>query len=205
MPRYGQIDHDYAMTLASRHADADGPIYMLNLMAYREEADYGPDGERGVPGREADDRYAPLEVLAAIGAQICFVADVIDSSEPWDRVAVVRYPTRRSFIEMQSREDFQAKHVHKDAGMARTIIMGTLPVGDLPAKADGAVLLQVDAAGRGDGDSAGSSFSVEGTIIGDGRQWAAVRFAPVADGTATVAATEGGQALLLRPGLQQWQ
>src|SRR5690242_7093445 len=103
MPRYGTIDADYAARLASCDPSDDGDIYMLNLMAYRDEADYGPGGERGVSGREADNRYAPLDVLAELGANVCFLADVVSASEPWDRIAVVRYPTRRSFIDMQSR------------------------------------------------------------------------------------------------------
>jgi hypothetical protein len=32
-------------------------------------------------------------------------------------LAVVKYPTRKSFIEMQDRPKFQESHKHKDAGM----------------------------------------------------------------------------------------
>ena len=46
----------------------------------------------------------------------------------WDRVAVVKYPTRRSFIDMQSRPKFQESHKHKDAGMEQTIVMGCRPM-----------------------------------------------------------------------------
>lgn len=145
---------------------------MLNLMVYRAEADYGPDGEKGVTGREADDRYAPLDVLAEIGAAVCFLAEV--ETGEWDRVAVVRYPTRKSFIDMQSRPDFQAQHVHKEAGMERTIILGTVPTGDLPKMVPGDLvrLELLDEPGQ---------FSVEGAIVGDGRSWSGVTYAP-ADG-----------------------
>src|SRR5262249_32842153 len=46
----------------------------------------------------------------------------------WDRVAVVKYPARKSFIDMQSRPKFRASHEHKDAGMEQTIIMGCRPM-----------------------------------------------------------------------------
>jgi hypothetical protein len=46
----------------------------------------------------------------------------------WDRVGVVKYPTRRSFIDMQSRPKFQESHKHKDAGMEQTIIMRCQPM-----------------------------------------------------------------------------
>lgn len=130
-PGYGQVDREYGIRLATIPPDEDGPIWMVNLMSYRDQAVY--DGtESAVTGREADDRYAPVDVLADIGAEVAFVADVEDQllgeSPRWDRIGVVRYPTRRSFIEMQSRPDFRAKHVHKEAGMAETIVVGGTPI-----------------------------------------------------------------------------
>ncbi len=129
---YGTIDMDYATTLSTVSPEDDGPVWMVNLMHYRDEAEYA-DGESGVSGREADDRYAPVDVLREIGARVVFVGDVVDqflgTGPRWDRIGIVRYPTRRSFIEMQSRRDFRDKHVHKQAGMAATIVMGCLPAG----------------------------------------------------------------------------
>ncbi len=133
-PRYGEIDHDYAMRLATTPPEADGPVWMVNLMKYRDVADYADGRETDISGREADDLYTPLESLAGVGAQIVFVGEVEDQflgdSPRWDRVAVVKYPTRRSFIEMQSRPDFQEKHVHKEAGMQETFVIGTQPIDD---------------------------------------------------------------------------
>jgi hypothetical protein len=135
-PSYGQIDFDYAARLAGTPPDEDGPIWMINLMSYRTQADYGssadaPAGTEPISGREADDIYAPVEILADIGAEVVFVGDVdtqfLNTEPRWDRVAIAKYPTRRAFIEMQSRPDFQAKHVHKEAGMAATIVMGCQP------------------------------------------------------------------------------
>lgn len=131
-PRYGQIDRDYGMRLATTAPADDGPVWMVNLMSYRDTADYADGRESTITGREADDRYTPLGPLAAVGAEVVFVADVCDQllggAPRWDRVAVVKYPTRRSFVEMQQRPDFQELHEHKDAGMARTIVMGTRPM-----------------------------------------------------------------------------
>jgi hypothetical protein len=129
--RYGVVDRDYGRRLATMPPDDDGPIWMVNLMHYRDRADYGDGDDRGRSGREADDAYAPLDVLMSIGAQVVFVADVeaqLLGDEPrWDRVGIVRYATRRSFIEMQSRDDFRDRHVHKAAGMDTTIVMGCTP------------------------------------------------------------------------------
>lgn len=173
-PRYGQIDKEYGLRLATMPAEEDGPIYMVNLMRYREVADYGDvkDGDAPVSGREADDRYAPVEILAAIGAEVVFYGDVVegdaDEGSRWDRVGIVRYPTRRSFVEMQTRDDFRDRHRHKQAGLAATIVMGCRP-GDEPGR-----------------------FEVEGTIMGDGRSHREVHLVPVAD-SAQVSVTVSGE------------
>jgi hypothetical protein len=214
--RYGKIDYDYARRLATTPADQDGPLWMVNLMKYRDIADYSGGDVPAVSGREADDLYAPLESLAAIGPEVVFLADVdmqlLGQSPKWDRVVVVKYPTRRSFIEMQSRPDFVKKHVHKDAGMEQTIVIGCqpMPVPELPASAaewadvphpptseDGPVVV-IHVLKFMDADSSVAEmttytdhasriavphgvridgwFSVEGTIVGDGRSWSQVRF-----------------------------
>ena len=216
-PGYGRVDRDYALRLASTPPGDDGPIWMVNLMSYRDAAVY--DGEEtGISGREADDRYAPLDVLAEIGAEVVFVGDVEDQllgdSPRWDRIAIVEYPTRRSFIEMQSRPDFQEKHVHKEAGMAETIVAGCVPIADPthapdapdpvdwsevphpPTDEDGpAMVLHLirfdDAVDRSEmvayqdhaalvavphGVQIAGWFGVEGTIVGDGREWHEARF-----------------------------
>lgn len=216
-PGYGRVDRDYGMRLATTPPEEDGPIWMVNLMSYRERAVY--DGaETDVSGRAADDRYAPVDVLADIGAQVAFVADVSDQllgAEPrWDRVGVVRYPTRRSFIEMQSRPDFREKHVHKEAGMAETIVMGCLPIPSPQDRADAPQPVDWDDVPHPPTDQDGPVtvlhvvrfhpgqaatemaayeddaarvavphgvrisgwFAVEGTIVGDGRQWDQARF-----------------------------
>ncbi len=138
-PRYGTIDQAYGLKLATTVADDDGPVWMVNLMKYREVADYADGRESTVTGEEADDLYSPLDSLAAVGAAPVLFGDVdqqlLGDETVWDRVAVVKYPTRRSFTEMQSLPTFQESHKHKDAGMESTIVMGTqpMPQPDAPA------------------------------------------------------------------------
>ena len=139
-PGYGTPNREYGMRLATTPPNEDGPILMVNLMKYRERAAYVDGTDGGVSGKEADDRYAPTDVLADIGAQVALFADVdaqLLGDEPrWDRIGCVVYPTRRSFIEMQSRPDFQERHVHKEAGMDTTIVMGCVPI-ELPQREGG--------------------------------------------------------------------
>lgn len=217
-PSYGTVDQQYARRLLTTEPDADGPIWMLNLMRYRERARYADGRETTLSGREADDLYSPVDVLADIGAEPVFFADVdaqlLGDAPAWDRVAVVKYPTRRSFIEMQRRPDFQVKHEHKSAGMAETIVAGCLPmpspadavdpaslpdwadVPHPPSDQDGPVtvlhLIRFHPGKAGSdmvayqnhaadvavphGVRISGWFAVEGTVVGDGRQWDQARF-----------------------------
>ena len=129
--RYGTVDPAAIEVLGSFPPDEDGPVWMVNLMRYRDRADYADGRETELTGREADDLYAPLDTLADLGAEVVLFGEVEDQllgdGPRWDRVAVVKYPTHRSFVEMQTRPDFQAHHVHKDAGMAATTIIACQP------------------------------------------------------------------------------
>ena len=188
---YGRIDFDYAMHLATRPPEEDGPIYMVNLMKYHEVAKYDSDGAPAISGREADDRYNPASILNKIGASIVFVADVVKNhvgSEDWDRIAIVRYATRKSFIDMQQRKDFADKHEHKAAGMKRTTIVCCRPLDpaldDRPRPSEVKTRRVVMVVRQTDDRSAtfatiptSTGLTAEGTIIGDGRTWDTVQFA----------------------------
>ena len=141
-PPYGTANREYGMRLAMTKPEDDGPIWMVNLMSYHEVAQYTDGRDETISGREADDRYSPIDVLTKIGAEVVFAADVdtqlLGDSPKWDRIGIAKYPTRRSFIEMQSRSDFQKKHVHKAAGMAETIVIGCLPI-SIPGTGEGIV------------------------------------------------------------------
>ena len=86
-------------------------------------------GAPGATPMTSTPRPGPLK---AVGAEIVYVAEVdatpLGDGTQWDRVAIVRYPTRRSFIEMQKRADFRDKHVHKEAGMEMTFVIGCQPI-----------------------------------------------------------------------------
>jgi len=188
--KYGRIDHDYAIHLATRPPEEDGPIYMVNLMKYHEVAQYDSDNAPQISGREADDRYNPASILNKIGASIVFVADVVKNhvgDEDWDRIAIVRYATRKSFIEMQERKDFADKHGHKAAGMQRTTIVCCRPLDpaldDRPRPTEVKTRRVVMVVRQTDDRSAAFStmpgstgLTAEGTIIGDGRKWDTVQF-----------------------------
>ena len=192
--KYGTIDKDYGMFLATRPPEEDGPIYMVNLMKYHEVAQYSEgEGNQAISGKEADDRYNPSSVLNKIGANVVFYGDVVSNkagTEDWDRIGIVRYATRKSFIDMQSRSDFGEKHVHKAAGMERTTLVCCRPEDisidernrPTPLELRTVAMIvrrNVEIQDAYTAIPGAINFAVEGTIIGDGRKWDTVQFVPV--------------------------
>ena len=185
-PRYGTQNVEYFGSILER-AEPGGPMYALNFMKYREVADYLGDDGTTRSGADADNEYAPVEPLAAVGARIVFVASVeqqlVGDDVAWDRIAVVRYPTRRAIIDMSLRDDFRKKHVHKEAGMEFTIVVSSF-VEEVVARerSDDLLLIQLlaDADGPDLVDGVETThlarFSVEDLMIGDGRRFAEARY-----------------------------
>jgi len=207
MPRYGTINSDYIASWFQRE-DPGGPMWALNLMQYRERAEYADGRETDLTGAEADDVYAPHEHLAAVGSRIILLAPVVHhlrgDDRRWDRIAIAQYRDRMAMIEMNSSKEFQTDEQHKDAGMEFTIVMATFPVDGDPvppqqsaADTDQLMLLQV----VGDADAPDLAkgleatrigrFWVEDRFIGDHRTFAEARFDLISpDAAAALAAGE---------------
>jgi len=185
-PAYGQINVETAGRWLHLPAEEDGHVWMLNLMKYHRVAQYADGNAEQISGEAADDKYAPLGPLAAVGATAAFLASVAEQpagTPAWDRIGIVDYPTRGAFFAMQERDDFKAQHEHKEAGMEFTIVMGTEPVATGPGTADdGSLVLRVrrvgadGAAADPEGVTPVAHFTVDGVILGDDRTWNDVRF-----------------------------
>jgi hypothetical protein len=197
---YGEPNLEYISTWFER--DDDGPFWALNLMKYRRRA-VGTDGtEEERSGIQADNEYNPTKQIEAVGGRMVLVAPVETQlrgdAVVWDRIAIVLYPTRMSFVEMSMRDDFKKQHEHKNAGMETTIVVASLPVGGDPPPTDVSsaagtgdrLLLQVvtDPATPDLADTIESArigrFWVEGNIFGDQRQWAEARWDRISRQTA---------------------
>ena len=180
--RYGRINKEMVGRWLQMPPEDDGPFWALNLMKYRDVADYGDGRTDARSGREADDEYTPRESLSAIGAQIVFAAEVermlVGDGTAWDRIGIVRYPSRRKFFEMQQREEFKKQHVHKDAGMEFTIVMSCLPVESFAGATERHpfVELRVGSEAAAPAGTGSGVFDVEGVIVGDERVWTRASF-----------------------------
>ena len=192
MPRYGTINTDYLASWFTRD-EPGGPMWALNLMKYRERADYTDGRETALSGAEADEVYAPHEHLRKVGSRIILVAPVrhqwVGDDTCWDRIAIAQYRDRMALVEMNSSADFAEAESHKDAGMDFTIAMATFPIDGQPtppqvsgADGDDLLLLQVvgDPAAPDLADGVESTrigrFWVEDRFLGDDRTFAEARF-----------------------------
>ena len=103
----------------------DGPIYVLNLLKFKEKAEYSDGRDTGLTGAEAYAVYS-AEVaghLATVGGRPMFAAKVQrlmlgDVEELWDTAAIAMYPSRKAMMDMMSSPDYQASAVHRTAGLA---------------------------------------------------------------------------------------
>jgi hypothetical protein len=211
-PAYGTINWEMIGGWLQLDAADDQAFWALNLMKYHQVAQYA-DGRQGVSGREADDAYAPFESLTAVGASLVFVGNVTGQplGDPaWDRIAIVRYPSRAAFIAMQDRPEFKASHEHKEAGMEFTIILSCTPSG--PVGTDGGpgqLVMVVDQGGApvATGDGLVATLESEGVIIGDDRTYQRATFlradGPVDDLVTAAAATGDAFVVTLDPFIDQ--
>ena len=103
-----------------------GPIVMLNLLSFREQAEY-PEGSEHSPctGREAYARYAVtvMPFLNAVGGRPLWQGAVDQTligpvlGESWDATLLVEYPSRQKFLEMARNPEYLQVAVHRTAAL----------------------------------------------------------------------------------------
>jgi uncharacterized protein (DUF1330 family) len=134
---YGGINPDEKQFRALLESTEDGPLQFVNLLSYYPEARY-PEGHElagaGLTGAEAYGRYGAvaLEHVARRGGTLVLYNDVVQvligQSGPWDQIAIMQYPGTDAFIDMIRDPDYQAGLVHRDAGLAETVILISRPL-----------------------------------------------------------------------------
>jgi uncharacterized protein (DUF1330 family) len=122
--------------------DGDQPLAMLNLLRFREQAQYVDDGlpeaGMGLSGRQAYERYSQCAEAAfrrAGGRQLWIgqpVAGVIGpEGEQWDLAFVAWYASPSAFVTMVKSEEYQQAARHRTAALldSRLIACRTLRAG----------------------------------------------------------------------------
>jgi uncharacterized protein (DUF1330 family) len=100
-------------------------LFMLNLLAYREQAAYrAQDAQPACSGREAFKRYSKLSIgcIERAGGRVIFIGAargtvIGPAEENWDEIFLVQYPSRRAFLDMIASDAYNAIAFHRTAAL----------------------------------------------------------------------------------------
>ncbi len=111
----------------------DGPIYMINLLKFKDRAEYEDGRETDLTGYQAYQLYGAgvSKLLPVYGGELTFAADVTflalgQVEELWDEVAIAKYPNRAALLAMSSSDEWRALAVHRTAGLAGQLNIETV-------------------------------------------------------------------------------
>lgn len=115
---------DAAQIEALREKGPDGPVFMVNLLKFKETAEYEDKRPTTLSGREAYQIYgrAVTDILPRFGGRAIFAADVSFLSlgrveELWDEIAIAAYPDRGAMVRMSFSPEWRDAAVHRTAGL----------------------------------------------------------------------------------------
>ena len=105
--------------------DHGKPISMVNMLKFKEKAEYLDGRETDLTGAEAYAIYgaAVTKLVKELGGEMVF-AGVVERlalgevEELWDQVAIARYPNRKAMLDMMMSPAYAEISPHRDAGLA---------------------------------------------------------------------------------------
>lgn len=121
------IDPTRTQFEAFKALDRDAPVEMLNLVRFRDQAQYPDDhplAGQGLTGAEAYAHYGRDSgpVFARVGGTIRWRGTmetmlIGPDGESWDEVFVAHYPTAGAFLAMVTDPEYQKAVVHRQAAV----------------------------------------------------------------------------------------
>ena len=114
--------------------NSDQPIVMLNLLKFRERAQYTDGRASDLSGRDAYMLYGDKmqQLVEREGGRIVFSAEVMSLvigtvDEMWDVAALVEYPSSSAFTRLVTSPEVAAIAVHRAAGLAGQLLIRVSP------------------------------------------------------------------------------
>ena len=105
--------------------DDDLPISMVNLLKFKDKAEYEDGRETNLTGVEAYAIYSNevVEHLKSIRAELVYSGDVTrlmlgEIEELWDMVVIARYPSKKAMLDMIMKPEYIESSIHRTAGLA---------------------------------------------------------------------------------------
>jgi len=117
--------------------DQESSFDMINLIKYRPTAIYesAADNAIGRSGREAYQEYGLVAFPKIIGMGgslvykgTCDHQFVGDESQNYDDLIIVRYPSRRAYLEMFNSTEYQEAIKHRQAGLEYRVLHESTPL-----------------------------------------------------------------------------
>ena len=114
----------------------NGPFVMVNLLKFKETAEYADGSDADLSGARAYARYgkAIQACLAGVDGKQIYAGPVTglmigEVEELWDMVALVEYPSLAAMQKMMSSPEYRAIEVHRKAGLAGQLNIRTTQIG----------------------------------------------------------------------------
>ena len=114
--------------------EEDGPFVMVNLLRFKEKAEYADGSDSHLSGAEAYARYGDgvRKLVEGLGGEIRYqgrVAGLLlgEVEDMWDVVALAEYPSLAAFREMAMSPAMHAIEHHRKAGLAGQLNIRTKP------------------------------------------------------------------------------
>ena len=108
-------------------------IYMLNLLKFRNKAQYADGRQSDLSGLEAYAIYgkAMTRMVMQAGGKLVYVGAVRGllvggGDAQWDQVAIMMYPSFKVMAEITGSQAYADIHVHRDAGLAGQVLIETV-------------------------------------------------------------------------------
>ena len=103
----------------------DGAFVMINLLKFKDKAEYADGTDADLSGRDAYLRYgmAVRAEIEKVGGRAGYAGPVTglllgEVEDAWDMVALAEYPSLAAMREMVMSAFYQAISYHRDAGLA---------------------------------------------------------------------------------------
>lgn len=99
-------------------AAGEGPIAMLNLIKFRDRAEYASYGA------------AVLAMVEKQQGRLLWHGEpqqTLIGDADWDYVALVEYPSRQAFLDMVTAPEYEEIHQHRESGIDYTTLIACQP------------------------------------------------------------------------------
>ena len=105
--------------------DNEAPIAMLNLLKFKEKAEYEDGRNTDLTGEQAYAIYSVevVEHLKKVGGKVSFGGSINrlmlgEAEELWDATFIAKYPSKKAMLKMITDPDYLESNKHRVAGLA---------------------------------------------------------------------------------------